>query len=242
LAPEFARIVARNELVVAVLGVDQPPFFQMKDGQLLGLDIDLAKQIAQTLHVNVRFNRDATSFDGVVKVLASGQADIAVSKLSSTLARSEIISFTAPYVSLHRALLLNRVKFAQLAHGRSPPDVIRDYNGDMGVVANSSYSEYVKTNFPHAHVRAYATWDALVSSVEAGNVTAAYRDEYVVKQVLQADPTASLRLRVVTLDDLNDNLAIGVNVNEPTMLAYINQFLAERSTKLDAAALLRATK
>jgi ABC-type amino acid transport substrate-binding protein len=241
LAPEFARIVGRGELVVAVLGVDQPPFFEERAGQLTGLDITLAGDIAKKLGVKVRFNRDAKTFDDVVSLLAKGQADLAVSKLSRTLPRAQVISFSTPYLSLKRSLLLNRVKFAQLAHGRGVPEVIRSYDGSIGVVANSSYASYVITNFPKAQVHSYPTWESVLRALNTGEVTAAYRDEFEVKRVLKLDPTASLRLRVVTLQDLEDTLAIGVNVSEPTLLAFINQFLAERNTKFDVSTVLQAT-
>jgi polar amino acid transport system substrate-binding protein len=241
LAPEFARIVGRGELVVAVLKVDQPPFFEEHDGQLSGLDIDLAREIAQQLGVQVRFNRDASTFDAVVSLLAKGYADLAISKLSRTLPRAQVISFSTPYVRLNRALLLNRVKFAQLARGRSVPEVIRSYDGTIGVVANSSYADYVMTNFPGAKVLRYPTWGDVLKALNAGDVTAAYRDEFEVKRVLKIDPTASLRLRVVTLQDLDDTLAIGVNVDAPALLAFVNQFLGERSKKLDVNAILQAT-
>ncbi|SDD62027.1 substrate-binding periplasmic protein [Paraburkholderia lycopersici] len=240
LAPEFARIIGRGELVVAVLSVDQPPFFEERNGKLEGLDIDLAREMANKLHVKVRFNRDAHTFDDVVSLLARGQADIAVSKLSRTLTRATVIAFSSPYLRLNRALLLNRVKFAQLAHGRSVPEVVRSFDSTIGVVANSSYAGYVVNNFPRAQVRSYPTWDDVLKALNAGEITAAYRDEFEVKRVLKADPTASLRLRVVTLQDLEDTLAIGVNVNDVALLSFVNQFLSERSVKLDVSAVLQA--
>lgn len=240
LAPEFARIYERGELVVAVLKVDQPPFFQERNGELVGLDIDLARELAQKLNVRLRFNRDATTFDGVVSLLAQGKADMAVSKLSRTLPRTQIISFSMPYLRLNRALLLNRVKFAQLARGRPVPDVIRGYDSSIGVVGNSSYSEYVTSNFPKADVTRYPTWDSALKALDAGQVTAVYRDEFEVKRVLRADPTAALRLRVVTLHDLEDTLGIAVNVSAPALLAFVNQFLAERPKHLEVADVLEA--
>jgi ABC-type amino acid transport substrate-binding protein len=241
LTPEFARIAQRGELVVAVLGVDQPPFFQEQNGKLVGIDIDIAKELAAKLGVKVRFNRDAKTFDGVVTLLANGDADLAVSKLSRTLSRAEVVSFSTPYIRLHRALLLNRVNFAQLDKGRPVPDVIRTYTGSIGVVTNSSYATYVQTNFPRAKVQSYPSWDALLKALNAGEVTAAYRDEFEVKHVLKVDPTASLRLRVVTLEDLDDTISIGVNVCAPSLLAFVNQFLAERTNKIDVMTLLQAS-
>ncbi len=124
LAPDIARIVMRGELVVAMLGVDTPPFFYEKKGELVGLEVDLAKSIAKELGVNVRFNRNAKSFNGVVDIIARGEADIALSKLSRTLARTQVISFSQPYLTLNHALLLNRVKFAQFARDRTLPEPV----------------------------------------------------------------------------------------------------------------------
>src|SRR5439155_17481700 len=93
LAPDIARIVARGELIVAMLGVDTPPFFYEKNGELVGVEVDLAKAIAKELGVQVRFNRTAKSFNGVVDIVARGEADMALSKLSRTLARTQVISF-----------------------------------------------------------------------------------------------------------------------------------------------------
>ena len=241
LAPDIARIVMRGELVVAVLGVDQPPFFESRNGELTGIDIDLACDIASKLGVAVRFNRGAKTFDGVVQLLANGQADIAISKLSRTLARTEVIRFSTPYVNLKRALLLDRVHFAAHMNGRTVPEAIRTYDGKIGILAGSAYAGYASENFPKATVRAYATWDALLAALKTGAVTAAYRDDFDIKRVLQEDAQAALRLRVVTLQDLDDPFAIGVAVSEPTLLAFVNQFLADRAVRFDASALLRVT-
>ena len=242
LAPDIARIVQRGELVVAVLGVDQPPFFESRNGELAGIDIELAREIAGKLGVAVRFDREANTFDGVVELLARGRADIAVSKLSRTLARTEVIRFSKPYVNLKRALLLDRVKFAALLNGRTVPEVIRSYDGTIGILAGSAYTDYAAENFPKATVRPYATWDALLEALRTGAVAAAYRDEFDVKAVLERDAQAALRLRIVTLQDLDDPFAIGVALSEPTLLAFVNQFLADRTVQFNAAVLLQAMR
>ncbi|RQR40316.1 amino acid ABC transporter substrate-binding protein [Burkholderia sp. Bp9143] len=240
LAPEFARIVTRGTLVVAVLGVDQPPFFMSRNGALAGVDIDLADELAKKLGVSVQFDRDARTFDDVVHLLATGQADVAISKLSRTLPRAQVIRFSTPYISLRRALLINRVGFAELAKGRSLPEVVRDYRGTIGVVAGSAYAEYVRGDFPAAQVRTYPSWQATLDALNAGAVTAVYRDELAIKRVMQDDPTAPIRLRVATFDDLTDALAVGVPVSAPTLLAFVDQFLAERNKRLDVKSLLDA--
>lgn len=241
LAPDIARIVTRGELVVAMLKVDTPPFFFFDDaGQWTGLEVGLAQSLAKELGVKLRFNREAGTFNAVVDLLANGQADLAISKLSRTLARTQTIAFSDAYLTLNHSLILNRVKFAQLSHGRPLPEVIRNFNGSIGVIAKSSFADYARTNFPHAKVQEFPTWNEVLVALHKGEIVSAYRDEFEVKRVLKADPTVSLVLRTVTLKDLEDTLGIGVAVTDTTLLAYVNQFLAQRTEKLDIQKVLQA--
>lgn len=241
LAPDIARIVNRGELVVAMLKVDTPPFFFFDDsGQWTGLEVGLAQSLANELGVKLRFNREAGTFNAVVDLLASGQADLAISKLSRTLARSQTIAFSDAYLTLNHSLILNRVKFAQLARGRPLPEVIRNFDGSIGVIAKSSFADYARANFPRAKVQEFPTWNDVLVAVYKGEIVSAYRDEFEVKRVLKTDPTVSLVLRTVTLKDLEDTLGIGVAVTDTTLLAFVNQFLAQRAEKLDIQKVLQA--
>lgn len=240
LAPDIARIVHRGELIVAMLGVDTPPFFYEKNGVLVGLEVELAKAIAKELGVAVRFNREAKTFNAVVDIIARGEADVAISKLSRTLARTQIISFSQPYLSLNHALMLNRVKFAQFARDRALPEVIRSFTGTVGVIAKSSFADYAKRNFPKAKIIEYPGWGEVLKALEKGEVIGAYRDEFEVKRILKTDPTASLVLRTVTFKDLEDTLGIAVGIGDPVLLAFVNEFLSQRSDKLTINKVLAA--
>lgn len=241
LAPDIARIVNRGELVVAMLKVDTPPFFFFDEtGQWTGLEVSLAQSLAKELGVKLRINRDAGTFNAVVDLLANGQADLAISKLSRTLARTQTIAFSDSYLTLNHSLILNRVKFAQISHGRPLPEVIRNFDGTIGVIAKSSFADYARTNFPKAKVQEFPSWNDVLAALYKGTIVSAYRDEFEVKRVLKADPTVSLVLRTVTLKDLEDTLGIGVAVTDPTLLAFVNQFLAQRTEKLDIHKVLQA--
>ncbi|MBY0410007.1 MAG: ABC transporter substrate-binding protein [Burkholderiaceae bacterium] len=241
LAPDIARIVTNGELVVAMLKVDTPPFFFFNEkGDWVGLEVDLAEAIAKELGVKLRINRDAGSFNAVVDILAKGEADLAISKLSRTLARTQTIAFSNTYLTLNHALLINRVKFAQIAKGRALPEVVRSFDGSIGVIAKSSFADYARRNFPKAKVQEYPTWNSVLVALQKGEVAGAYRDEFEIKRVLNSDPTASLVLRTVTLKDLEDTLGIGVGVSSPRLLAFVNEFLAQRAEKLDITKVLQA--
>jgi polar amino acid transport system substrate-binding protein len=240
LAPDIARIVNRGELVVAMLGVDTPPFFYTKNNELVGLEVDIAKAIAKELKVSVRFDRSAQTFNEVIGVVARQEADLGISKLSRTLARAQTISFTDPYLRLNHAFILNRVKFAQAARDRPLPEVIRSFKGSIGVIAKSSFADYAIKNFPQAEIRDFPSWGEVLKALEKGEVMAAYRDEFEIKRILKRDPTISLTLRTVTFKDLEDTLGIAVGIQDPTLLAFVNQFLAEGTEKLTIDKVLQA--
>lgn len=241
LATDIARIVGRGELVVAMLNVNTPPFFYFDDkDQWVGLDVSLAASLAKELGVKLRINRDAGTFNAVVDLVAAGKADLAISKLSRTLSRSQTIAFSNSYLTLNHALILNRLQFAQLARGRLLPEVIRSFDGSMGVIAKSSFADFARTSFPKARIQEYPSWNDVQVALYKGEVVSAYRDEFEVKRMLKADPKASLVLRTVTLKDLEDTLGIGVAISDRTVLAYVNQFLAQRTEKLDINTVLQA--
>ncbi len=240
LAPDIARIINRGELVVAMLKVDTPPFFFDNKGEWQGLEVDLANAIAKELKIKLRILRDAPTFNAVVDQLARGEADLAISKLSRTLARAQTIAFSNPYLTLNHALILNRVTFAQLSKGRPLPEVIRHFTGSIGVIANSSFADYARKNFPKAKVQEFPSWSDVLTALNKGDIVAAYRDEFEIKRLLLADPTISLVMRTVTLKDMEDTLGIGVGISDTALLAFVNQFLFERAEKLDINKVLKA--
>ena len=240
LAPDIARIINKGELVIAMLGVDTPPFFSAKGDALEGLEVDLARSIAIELKVPVRFDRSAKTFNEVVDIVARGEADLGISKLSRTLARAQRISFSDPYLRLNHSFILNRVRFAEYARDVPLPSAIRQYKGSLGVIEKSSFSDYAHRYFPKADIREYPSWGEVLKAVASGQIVAAYRDEFEVKRVLKSDPTLSLSLRTVTFKDMEDTLGIAVGIQDPVLLAFVNQLLAQSSEKLTIDRVLKA--
>jgi polar amino acid transport system substrate-binding protein len=109
--PDIQRIKERGEFVVAMTATDQPPFYYTNSkGAFAGLDVDVATAIATSLGVKVTFNRDAKSFGDLIPIISSGKADAAISKLSRTAARAQLVAFSNPYITFRQALILNRLE------------------------------------------------------------------------------------------------------------------------------------
>jgi len=242
LAPDIARIVARDEVVVAMLAADSPPFFSAKDGVLSGTDVDMARRVAQALGVRVRFDRSPATFDAVAEAVAAGRADLGIGRLARTLRRAQYVHFSDVYMHLGHALLVNRVRLAEMAGKRPLQDVIRNFDGRLAVMANSSWEEFGRRDFPRARLVGYPSWQAVVDAARRGEVAAAYGDQLEVRQTVGNQPDLALNLRTVTFDDLESPLSIMVGIGNPTLLSFVNEVIAQWGDKPTVRSMLKAVR
>lgn len=232
-------IISRGVLKVAITAVDQPPFYFVgKDGRLTGYDIDLAAKMAEELGVRLEISREAPAFNDLVTLVSSGKADLAVSKLSRTLSRSRHIKFSTPYMTFKQGLLFNRLQLAKVASEGEVNKFIRNYKGSLGVIANSSYANYAKKNFPGATIKEYPTWEAAVEALTQGQILSVYRDELEIKKVLDSVPNSSLLFKPVYFTDLTDPIAIAVRRENIQLLFWVNVFL-ENQPKVTSDEILK---
>ena len=237
-AREMAEIKASGKLIVAIPDQRNPPFFFEDQGELKGLDIDLSKAIGEALGVQVVFNRDGKSFNDAVKLVADDQADMSAAKISRTLARSQTVLFSTPYITLPHAMLVNRLRFAQIAAGRPVVEVMQNYTDSIGVIANSSFVGFARTYFPKAKIVEFTTWDEVVDAVAKGKVATAYRDAFEVKRIFKVKPDLVLTVRSVMIEDIKDTIGIAVNRNNYLLLNFLNLFLEQKNVKYTSEQIL----
>jgi len=81
------------------------PPFEFKDGTaIVGVDMEIAKAIAEELGVELEIF-DA-KFEGIIAGLASGKGDIAISGFTITSERKESVDFSEPYINSVQYLIL----------------------------------------------------------------------------------------------------------------------------------------
>jgi ABC-type amino acid transport substrate-binding protein len=229
--PDIERILQRGQLVVAVLGQDNAPFFVQRQGQLSGLDIQLAQALADQLGVELEVVRSPQTFDQVVDTVYAQKADLAISKISRTLKRAQRVRFSRPYLRMRQGLLVNRLQLAQQSQGRTMIETIRDLRGEVGVIQGSSYVGFLQQKFPQATIVEYPTWEEIVEAVVQGELLAAYRDELEIKKVVRTRPDAALQLQTIALTDTQDSLAAVLPWGSTHLLAFVDQYLDTLTTQ-----------
>jgi ABC-type amino acid transport substrate-binding protein len=239
LAPDIARVINRGALIVAVLERDTPPFVYEKNGELAGVDIALVRQVSTELKVPIRFDRSAKTYDEVVQLVASGQADLGVSKLARTLKRAQSVQFSDPYMRLEHSLLINRLAFANVAREQSVSQAVRNFTGTIGVLAGSAWEEFARRNFTLATVVPFPSWPKAVEAAKRGEVVAAYRDAIEVRTIMKSDASLALTMRTVSFSDLQSVLCVMVGSRDNMLLAFVNEIVANQIEPPTVSALLQ---
>jgi len=97
------RILAHKTLVVGTPG-DFPPFTATTTtGQLIGLDIDLARNLAGWLQVDIQFKR--MEFSKLLPALRANEIDLALSGMTMTPSRNLHAAFVGPYALSGQSIL-----------------------------------------------------------------------------------------------------------------------------------------
>ena len=238
LPPDIAAIKKRNVLIVSMTKKDVPPFFSGDAENIRGLDVEIARRIGVLVGVPVEFRRDAESFAEVVEQVRDGRADIAVSKLSITGPRLLTVQFSDPYIKLKQAMIINRLWLSQNSQGREVYEVLRDFNGKISFIKNSSYDTFARTNFPKAAYLPEDSWDTIINNVTNGKIAAGYRDEFEIKKISFEKPEAAITTKTVTISDSIDNIAVAVNNNSIQLLSVVNHVIRNEYSNIDTKKLM----
>lgn len=90
-----------------IVGLDDnfPPMgFRDEEGDIVGFDIDLAKEVAERMDVDVEFK--PVEWDGVLFSLKNGTIDVIWNGLTITEERSEQIAFSKPYLDNRQIIVV----------------------------------------------------------------------------------------------------------------------------------------
>ncbi|MBI3706828.1 MAG: transporter substrate-binding domain-containing protein [Proteobacteria bacterium] len=120
-----------------------------KSGNLIGYEIDVAKQLAEDMGVKIELV--PTAWDGIIPALIAGNFDMIIGGMTITPARNLTVNFTAPYANSGVHIAANK----KLAAGFTK---LEDFNkADVTVVVRRGSSAAVSAQrfLPKATVRQF---------------------------------------------------------------------------------------
>lgn len=227
---DLAQIREKGELNVAVFFEDVPPFFMHnKQEEFVGIDVYLAKDIAHKLGVSIKFYRSAETFDALVDAVESGTSDVVISLLSDTLNRAMKVRFSHNYAVLRQTLLVNRLQLAKEFPSARTTEQIREVlnqgQNRIGVIAGTSYVDFLNADYPQATKVFYNDFSSMVSDLKENRLLALLYDELEIMNWRYEHPDDGLLLKTVLLGDRQDTIAIAVNRHNQDLLTWLNLYL-----------------
>lgn len=184
--------------------------FEYKDGdKLVGIDIDIANKIAESLGVKMVIND--TSFDAVTLELANRNCDFAIAAMSYTQDKAANVDFSDVYYFAKQAILVpnaSGIYGAQDLH-----------NKKIGVAMGFTGDIYCTENFPDCEICRYNKCSDAVADLISGRLDATVIDDAPAKKLIRLSND-----RIKMLDDylFEEGYRIAVPKGENELLECIN--------------------
>ncbi len=137
--------IKRDGVVRIGLSLFVPWSMRDKNGDLIGFELDVGRQLAEDMGVEAEFV--PTAWDGIIPALVSGNFDVIISGMSITAQRNLTVNFTDPYAYSGLAIMANM----ELAGGFS----LDDFNSPDVVFAarrGATPAVVIQETFPEAQL------------------------------------------------------------------------------------------
>ena len=224
-APAELQLIVPGTLTVGT-EVGYPPFEQYADDGVteIGLDIDLAKEIAGILGVEVVFQN--TDFEGILDGLAIDKYDVVMSAVTITPARAEKVNFSSPYIENWQAIVVK--KGADAITGPEGLD-----GKKVAYQKATTSTEYLgklrQTGAVECQVSEYEKVMDCFSDLKLGRVEAVLCDSVVAEGYVAREPDAfeMTWIQSTVEGDEPELFGIGVKKGNADLLEAVNGALAQ---------------
>jgi polar amino acid transport system substrate-binding protein len=217
-SPVIDRILDRGELIVGTMGKMPPLNMTTKDGELIGMEVDLAKAIAGAMGVKARF--ETMAFSELLPALQAGKVDMVLSGMTITAERNLKVAFVGPYFQSGKAFL---TKIKTIAEADEAADVNKP---DTKLVAlkGSTSQTFAEKFIPKATLWTASDYDEAVDMVLNDKVDAMIADYPICVVSVFRYPDAGL-LGVVT-PITYEPIGIAVPSGDPLLINWLENFMS----------------
>lgn len=144
------------------------PFEYEEEGEVVGIDADLLREIGRRLDLDVTFRN--TDFDGIFAALKARQCDVIGSAVTITDERKKNNDFTDGYYEINQSLLVradDADRYSDLAalQGRT-----------IGVQSETTGAAYAEANASGSTIKEFTGADDLFLALKSGQVDAVLQD------------------------------------------------------------------
>jgi len=208
----FATFVYAKTIAVGT-SADFPPFEYIENGQFVGFDMDLVREIAKLADLEVKFID--MSFDSLIPALRAGQVDVVAAAMTITDDRKQIVDFSSPYWTADQSIIVKADSDLTIT--------ILFQKGRIGVQTGTTGDLWCTDNLvgkgllPEKNLKRYDTFVLALSDLLNGNIDAIVLDSPVANRFAAVRP-----VKVVGVIVTGEQYGIAVKKGNKELLEKIN--------------------
>ena len=212
----YKQILDRDNIRIGVKHDSKPFGYINENGDLVGVDIDIAKELTKRLlgdKSKVTFVEVSPS--SRIKAITSGEVDIVIATMTVTPQRKLIVDFSEPYYTAGQAFVV---------HKNSKINSFHDLNKkDVAVVLATTSERNLRQSAPLARVHGFKTYKDAFDSMINGETDAVTADDSILLGFVMDCPDYKIIPKKLT----NEPYAIAFKKSEDaaSLKNNINQIL-----------------
>ncbi len=216
-SPVLDRIQKRGELIVGTMGNMPPLNMTAKDGEIFGLEPDLARLMARAMDVKVKFV--TKPFNELLPALQNGEVDMVLSGMTITPERNRKVAFVGPYFISGKAFLtkIKNIAYADEAEDANNPKT------KLVTLKDSTSQAFAEAFLDKTTLFTTGNYDEAVDMVLQDKVDAMIADYPICVVSVFRYPDAGL-LSVVT-QLTYEPIGIGLPANDPLLINWTQNTL-----------------
>lgn len=200
-----------NNEIVMVTEAGFAPYEYYDSGEIVGVDIDIAKEIAKEMGKELVIKD--VSFDSIINEVKTGKADFGAAGISYSEERAEEVDFSINY-SVSKQIVIVR--------DNSSITNINDIgNRKIAVQLGSIADTYVTDNYKNADIIRQKKYLAAIEDLKSDKVDAVVMDELPAKEIINSNSG----LKILDGSLTNDSYGMIVKKGNSEMLSVINKVL-----------------
>ncbi len=216
-APVLDRILAKKELVVGTAASMPPLNMTMKDGKIVGMEVDIAAMMADS--IGVKLTLKPIHFNDLLPALEAGQIDLILSGMTMTPIRNTQVAFAGPYFGSGKSVLVKQENVASLQN----TEMMNDPAVTVAVLKGSTSQQFVEKVAPKAKLVLADDYDQAVAMVLDGKVRSMLADFPIcIVSVMRYRDKGLTTLKT----PLNyEPVGIALAANDPLLLNWAQNFV-----------------
>jgi len=218
------KIKASGKIVMGT-SPDFPPFeFKDANGNVVGMDVSIAKEIAKDLGVTLEIKE--MDFEGLLPALQGKKFDMILSGMTPKEERKQSVDFSDLYYKTDNVFVVK-------AADKDKFNTLEDLSGKkIGVQKGSVQEDLAKEKVTNAQLNSLAKTSDVVMNLKSGKIEAVLLEQPVAESFVAKN--AELALSKVVIKDQVGGYAIAMPKGETDLQAAINKTIArlEKEGKL----------